>query len=82
MSDAAHRVAFTFGVREMQSEHDVAEVRRLVLARRRGYRTLRLGTLQDMTAAQALYRTLGFTPIARYRPDELIDSQFYELSLP
>ncbi len=50
-------------------------------ARSRGYETLRLGTLADMDAAQALYRSLGFTPIERYRPDELIDTQFYELSL-
>ncbi|MDB4889454.1 MAG: acetyltransferase [Gemmatimonadetes bacterium] len=50
-------------------------------AQARGYETLRLGTLADMDAAQALYRSLGFTPIERYRPDELIDTQFYELSL-
>jgi ribosomal protein S18 acetylase RimI-like enzyme len=50
-------------------------------ARARGYSALRLGTLHDMTAAQALYGSLGFTPIARYRPDELIDTRFYELAL-
>ncbi|MEO5816941.1 MAG: GNAT family N-acetyltransferase [Gemmatimonadaceae bacterium] len=50
-------------------------------AQSRGYETLRLGTLADMDAAQALYRSLGFTPVERYRPDELIDTQFYELSL-
>ena len=50
-------------------------------ARARGYRILRLGTLQDMTVAQSLYHSLGFTPIARYRPDELIDTTFYELTL-
>jgi putative acetyltransferase len=50
-------------------------------ARARGYATLRLGTLDDMKAAQALYHSLGFRPIARYRPDELIDTRFYELSL-
>jgi ribosomal protein S18 acetylase RimI-like enzyme len=50
-------------------------------ARARGYRTLRLGTLHDMDAAQALYRSLGFTPIERYRADELIDTRFFELSL-
>jgi GNAT superfamily N-acetyltransferase len=53
----------------------------IVGARARGYTTLRLGTLQDMDAAQSLYRSLGFTPIERYRPDELMDTQFYELSL-
>jgi GNAT superfamily N-acetyltransferase len=50
-------------------------------ARARNYTTLRLGTLRDMTAAQALYHSLGFTPIARYRPDELIETTFYELPL-
>jgi putative acetyltransferase len=50
-------------------------------ARARGYRVLRLGTLHDMTPAQALYRSLGFVPIERYRPDELIDTRFFELLL-
>lgn len=50
-------------------------------ARARRYSTLRLGTLHDMTTAIALYETLGFTPIERYRADELIDTRFYELSL-
>lgn len=50
-------------------------------ARTRGYRTLRLGTLGDMTAAQSLYRSLGFRPIERYRPDELMDTRFFELPL-
>ena len=50
-------------------------------ARARGYKILRLGTLQDMTVAQSLYHSLGFTPIDRYRADELIDTTFYELTL-
>jgi putative acetyltransferase len=50
-------------------------------ARARGYRSLRLGTLRDMTAAQALYHSLGFRPIDRYRPDELMETTFYELTL-
>ena len=50
-------------------------------ARARGYETLRLGTLEEMTAAQGLYRSLGFAPIERYRPDELIHTRFFELSL-
>jgi putative acetyltransferase len=53
----------------------------IVGAHERGYAALRLGTLQDMDAAQSLYRSLGFVPISRYRPDELMDTQFYELSL-
>lgn len=50
-------------------------------ARARGYRTLRLGTLDDMEVAQQLYRSLGFLPIGRYRPDELVDTRFFELAL-
>lgn len=50
-------------------------------ARACGYGRLRLGTLDDMTAAQSLYRSFGFEPIERYRPDEMIDTRFYELSL-
>ncbi|MDQ2666827.1 MAG: GNAT family N-acetyltransferase [Gemmatimonadota bacterium] len=50
-------------------------------ARERDYSTLRLGTLDDMNAAQALYRSLGFRPIDRYRGDELIDTRFFELDL-
>jgi len=50
-------------------------------ARALGYRCLRLGTLIEMVEAQALYRSLGFTPIERYRADEMIDTTFYELDL-
>jgi GNAT superfamily N-acetyltransferase len=50
-------------------------------ARTLGYHHLRLGTLGDMNAAQSLYRSLGFAPIERYRPDEMIDTEFYELEI-
>ena len=50
-------------------------------ARRMGYTCLRLGTLSEMTAAQSLYRELGFTQIARYRADEMVDTVFFELDL-
>jgi ribosomal protein S18 acetylase RimI-like enzyme len=50
-------------------------------ARERGYQKLRLGTLRDMIAAQALYQSLGFVPIERYREDEMIDTCFFELDL-
>lgn len=50
-------------------------------ARTLGYDRLRLGTLGDMSAARSLYQSLGFMPIERYRPDEMIDTEFYELEL-
>jgi GNAT superfamily N-acetyltransferase len=50
-------------------------------ARALGLTVIRLGTLEEMTAARALYLELGFTPIPRYRPDELIDTAFYECHL-
>ena len=50
-------------------------------ARARGYRRLRLGTIAEMTAARSLYRALGFVPIERYRADEVVDTEFYELAL-
>ena len=50
-------------------------------ARERGYHRVRLGTLHSMTAAQALYRDLGFVEIPRYRPDEHTDTMFFEKNL-
>ena len=50
-------------------------------ARTIGYQRLRLGTLADMTQAQALYESLGFVPIERYREDEMVDTEFYEKDL-
>ena len=50
-------------------------------ARTLGYHHLRLGTISEMTAARSLYRTLGFVPIERYRADEIVDTEFYELDL-
>lgn len=50
-------------------------------ARDRGYIALRLGTLEEMKEAQSLYHSLGFRPIERYRPDEMVDTIFYERSL-
>ncbi|MDB4883546.1 MAG: hypothetical protein JWL95_2312 [Gemmatimonadetes bacterium] len=55
--------------------------RLLAFARERGYRHVRLGTLPEMTAAQALYRALGFVPIERYRADEMVDTFFFQLDL-
>jgi putative acetyltransferase len=50
-------------------------------ARALGYEQLRLGTLAEMHEAQALYRSLGFTAIDRYRDDEMIDTRFFELDM-
>ncbi len=50
-------------------------------ARALGYSHLRLGTVAEMHEAQALYRSLGFTAIDRYRDDEMIDTRFYELDM-
>jgi putative acetyltransferase len=46
-----------------------------------GYDRIRLGTLDAMTAAQSLYRALGFIEIPRYRADELVDTRFFECHL-
>lgn len=50
-------------------------------ARQLGYRTMRLDTLASMTAARALYRDLGFIPIAPYCANPLPDPEFYQLDL-
>jgi len=55
--------------------------RLLADAREIGYQRIRLGTLDEMTAAQDLYRALGFVEIPRYRPDELVDTRFFECHL-
>lgn len=55
--------------------------RLLVDAAAMGYRCIRLGTLDEMTAAQALYRDLGFVEIPPYNPDELVDTRFFECHL-
>jgi GNAT superfamily N-acetyltransferase len=46
-----------------------------------GYKRLRLGTLESMKPAQALYESLGFQSIPAYRPDEFGHTVFYELML-
>ncbi len=56
-------------------------LRLLEEASRRSYSRVRLGTLNTMAAAQALYRGLGFVEIPRYRPDEHTDTMFFEKNL-
>lgn len=50
-------------------------------ARRLGYRAMRLDTVAEMTAANALYRALGFRPIAPYCFNPLASARYYELTL-
>lgn len=50
-------------------------------ARRLGYRAMRLDTLPDMTAAQAMYAAAGFRPILPYYDGAAAGTIFLELAL-
>ena len=63
------------GIARTLACHAIEEARTL------GYERLRLGTLTTMLAAQNLYASLGFQPIAPYRGAELGETLFYELDL-
>ena len=55
--------------------------RAIVEAHALGHERLRLGTLTTMRPAQNLYASLGFKPIAPYRPIEFGDTLFFELEI-
>lgn len=49
--------------------------------RQRGYRAMRLDTIDTMTPAIALYESLGFRPIAPYRFNPMPGALFFEARL-
>ncbi len=51
------------------------------LARTQGYRRIRLDTMPAMTAAQQLYRSLGFMPVAAYVYNPVEGTQYMERDL-
>lgn len=53
----------------------------LAEARERGYERVLLDTLPSMTAARALYTSLGFRETAPYRPNPVSGASFLELRL-
>lgn len=50
-------------------------------ARAIGYAAMRLDTVAEMMAANALYQSLGFRAISAYRYNPLETATYYELAL-
>jgi ribosomal protein S18 acetylase RimI-like enzyme len=50
-------------------------------ARGAGYARMRLDTIESMTEAKQLYRSLGFRPIKPYRFNPLDNPTYFELDL-
>lgn len=63
------------GVGRMLAEASVAQARQL------GYARMRLDTLPSMTAANSLYRSLGFREIEPYRHNPIPGTRFFEMDL-
>ncbi|MGO8874700.1 MAG: GNAT family N-acetyltransferase [Acidimicrobiales bacterium] len=53
----------------------------LATAARLGYEIVRLDTVAELEAANALYRSMGFVEIAPYRHNPLPTARFYEVAL-
>jgi GNAT superfamily N-acetyltransferase len=65
----------TRGIGRMIATALIAEARRI------GYREMLLDTLPAMHAAQALYASLGFTPVPPYRLNPVPGAKFLKLDL-
>lgn len=63
------------GVGSLLARHALAAARAL------GYEAVRLDTVAEMTAAIAIYRSLGFEEIPPYRENPLPGARFFELRL-